>query len=358
MNMLLLKKLDQLLGSQAVSLLTTSTGGPAPSALNAILVIRPGGIGDAVLLIPSLAALRKNFPAARITVLAEQRNASVFDLTNVVSEVLLYHKPADLFTALYGQYDAVVDTEQWHRLSAVVARLVRAPVSIGFGTNERRKMFSHVVAYSHSDHEMTSFFKLFEPLRIDMPQQVKIPFLNVPEQAASRREELLAPLSGAPYVVLFPGATVAEKRWPVEKFSELAFRLNSRGFPVVIIGGRGEVADAARIASDGNNLNLAGKTTLAETAAIIEHARVVITGDSGVMHLAYGLGRPSVSLFGPSNVQKWAPVGENHIVIQHNLFCSPCSRFGYTPRCPSNVRCMAGISVDEVAEALFRLLNS
>lgn len=355
--MLLLKKLDQLLGSQAVSLLTTSTGGLAPSAFNAILVIRPGGIGDAVLLIPSLAALRKNFPAARITVLAEQRNASVFELTDVVSEVLLYHKPGDLFAALKVRYDAVVDTEQWHRLSAVVARLVRAPVSIGFGTNERRKMFSHVVAYSHSDHETLSFFKLFEPLGIDMPQ-IEIPFLSVPEQAASRREELLAPLSGSPYVVLFPGATIAEKLWPVERFREVAARLNSHGFAIVIVGGRGEVADAACIASDGNNLNLAGKTTLAETAAIIEHARVVITGDSGVMHLAYGLGRPSVSLFGPSNVQKWAPVGENHIVIQHDLSCSPCSRFGYTPRCPSNVRCMAGITVDEVVEAVFRLLNS
>ena len=355
---MLLKRVDSLIGPIAIALLPLPVVSKAPKAYSDLLVIRPGGMGDAILLIPALRAFKDAFPDARITVLAEQRNAAVFDLTDVVSEVLLYHKIEDLFAALKGRYDAVVDTEQWHRLSAMVSRLVRAPMSIGFGTNERKKMFSHIVAYSHSDHETISFFKLFAPFFTAMPQQEKIPFLGVPEQAASRREELLAPLSGSPYVVLFPGATIAEKRWPVERFREVAARLNSNGFPVVIIGGRGEVADAARIASDGYNLNLAGKTTLAETAAIIEHARVVITGDSGVMHLAYGLGRPSVSLFGPSNVQKWAPLGETHIVIHHNLSCSPCSRFGYTPRCPSNVRCMAGITVDEVVEAIFRLLNS
>lgn len=355
--MFLLKKIDNLFGRLAAVLLPTKVHSAMPDSYDSILVIRPGGIGDAVLLIPALRAFKDAFPDARIKVVAERRNAAVFGLTDVVSEVLLYHKPGDLFAVLKGGYEAVVDTEQWHRLSGVVARLVRAPVSIGFGTNERKKMFSLIIAYSHSDHETISFFKLFEPFFTAMPQQVKIPFLSVPEQAASRREELLAPLSGSPYVVLFPGATIAEKRWPVERFREVAARSNSNGFPIVIVGGRGEVADASRIASDGNNLNLAGKTTLAETAAIIKHARVVITGDSGVMHLAYGLGTPSVSLFGPSNVQKWAPVGEKHIVIHHNLSCSPCSRFGYTPNCPSNVCCMAGITVDEVAEAAFQLLS-
>jgi len=355
---MLLKRVDSLIGPFAIALLPTPVVSRAPQLYSNLLIIRPGGIGDAVLLIPALNALKQKHPDARITVLAEKRNAAVFDLTDVVSEVLLYHKRADLVAALQGGYDVVLDTEQWHRLSALVARLVRAPVSIGFGTNERKRMFSNSVAYSHGDHETRSFFNLTEPLGVLTPQEVAVPFLRVPEQAASRREQLLAPLSGSPYVVVFPGATVAEKRWGVEKYRELVSRLNSLSIPVVAVGGREEVNDAERIVSHGANVNLAGRTSLAETAALIEKAQLLVTCDSGVMHLAYGLGTSTVSLFGPSNAQKWGPSGEKHLIVSRKLSCSPCSRFGYTPRCPSQIACMAELSVDEVCAAVECLLGA
>lgn len=350
----LIKLFDRTAGGPLIRVLTRLPVAPVQQPKN-LLIIRPGGMGDAVLLIPALRAFKQAHPDARITILAEQRNAAVFGLTDAVSNVLLYHKPAELVAALKGRYDAVIDTEQWHRLSAVVARLVRAPVSIGFGTNERKKMFSHPVAYSHSDHETDSFFRLLEPLGLAMPRLVNVPFLTVPTEAASRRQELLTPLSGAPYIVLFPGATIPEKRWPVEKYHELAAHLHSREISIVTVGGRGEVDDAAQIAARG--VNIAGRTTLAETAAIIEKAQAVITGDSGLLHVAYGLGTPTVSLFGPSNVAKWAPRGERHLVLHHNLPCSPCSRFGYTPHCPSDTACMTAITVDEVAAAVLRLVG-
>jgi len=355
---MLLKKVDSLIGSIAIALLPLPVVSKASMAYRNLLVIRPGGMGDAVLLVPVLNAFKQTYPDARITVLAEKRNAAVFDLTDVVSEVLLYHKPADLVAALHGGFDVVIDTEQWHRLSALVARLVRAPVSIGFGTNERQRMFSNPVGYSHGDHETFSFFNLIGPLGVAAPQEVAVPFLKVPEQAASRREQLLAPLAGYPYVVVFTGATVAEKRWGVEKFRELVSRLNCRGLPVVAVGGREEANDAERIVCRGTNVNLAGRTNLAETAAVIEKAQLLITGDSGVMHLAYGLGTSTVAIFGPSNVQKWGPAGQKHLIVSRHLSCSPCSRFGYTPRCPSQIACMADLSVDEVFAAVDYLLGA
>jgi ADP-heptose:LPS heptosyltransferase len=105
-------------------------------------------------------------------------------------------------------------------------------------------------------------------------------------------------------------------------------------------------------------LNLAGATTLAETAAVIKKSALLLSGDSGVLHIAVGLGVPTVSLFGPGRVKKWAPQGEHHIVINKELPCSPCTTFGHTPPCPIHAQCMRDISVDEVVTAVTMLLTS
>ena len=80
-------------------------------------------------------------------------------------------------------------------------------------------------------------------------------------------------------------------------------------------------------------LILAGMTSLAETAAVIQKCALLVSGDSGVLHIAAGLGVPTVSIFGPGRVEKWAPQGEHHVVVTKRLTCSPCTMFGTTPPC-------------------------
>ncbi len=103
--------------------------------------------------------------------------------------------------------------------------------------------------------------------------------------------------------------------------------------------------------------NLTGKLNLFETTIELSKVNLLITGDSGIMHIAYGLGIPTVSLFGPGIEEKWAPKGKNHIIINKRLPCSPCTKFGYTPACPRDAECMKLITVDEVEEAVLKLLN-
>ena len=110
------------------------------------------------------------------------------------------------------------------------------------------------------------------------------------------------------------------------------------------------------VIAGGLGLNLAGMTSLSETAAVIQKSSLLLSGDSGVLHIAVGLGVPTVSLFGPGRVKKWAPQGERHIVISKELPCSPCTTFGTTPPCPNGIRCMSDITVDEVVNAVTRLL--
>jgi len=91
----------------------------------------PAGIGDAVLLIPAIEAVRMKFPDARIDILCEKRNADIFILTKMVNKVYLYDRGLELFKCLRNNYDVVIDTEQWHRLSAIVARMTGTPIRIG-----------------------------------------------------------------------------------------------------------------------------------------------------------------------------------------------------------------------------------
>jgi lipopolysaccharide heptosyltransferase II len=322
-----------------------------------IIIIRPGGIGDAILLIPTIKALKQKYPEAKITVLAEKRNASAFGLCPHIDRVLHYDKPKQLLEAIRGNNDVVIDTEQWHRLSAVVARLTGAPFSVGYATNERRRLFSYPIPYTHDDYEANSFLRLLEPFGIAQSDDTKTPFLVVPAAAKARAESLLNELAGKKFVAVFPGASIPERRWGAVKFSRVADSLAEKGLPVVIVGGKGDEAEGQKIVHENFGLNLAGKTSLAETAAILERSSILLSGDSGVLHIGAGLDIPTVSLFGPGIARKWAPRGDKHIVITRNMVCSPCTRFGYTPKCPIQVKCMQDITVEEVTEAVIQVLN-
>jgi ADP-heptose:LPS heptosyltransferase len=354
----LLKAVDSLLGRIAVSL-----GGrfplkaQSPETIRSILLIRPGGIGDAVLLIPTLQLIRKHYPEATITVLAERRNASALLLCPEVVKVLHYDHPFELFSILCFTYDVVIDTEQWHRLSAVVARLTRAPMLIGFATNERSRLFTHPIAYSQDDYETDGFFKLLSPMGIDAPEQSGR-FLTVPDVAVKIIVPLLETLIGKPFVTIFPGASIPERRWGAERFRRVAQLLAAFDVSVVVVGGIEDRGQGEVIVAGGPGLNLVGRTSLTETAAIIERSALLLSGDSGVLHIAAGLGKPTVSLFGSGRINKWAPRGERHIVIKKGLPCSPCTTFGTTPPCPIGARCMQEITVDEVFNAVMMQLTA
>ncbi len=350
----LIKSIDNIFGTIIVKAL------PLPGAISqfkpdSILFIRPGGIGDAILLIPAIQAIKKKYPYAVIDVLAEKRNSSAFKLCPYVNEIYLYDKPKQLLKAILGKKDVVVDTEQWHRMSAVVARLSGARVSVGYATNERKRLFSCQVIYSHDDYEANSFLHLLAPLGIAESEEIKFPFLVVPDDARKNAQKLLGDLANKNFVVIFPGASIPERRWGVEKFSALAGRLAKIGYPIVVVGGEADAFDGKQIVGTNLGLNLAGKCSLAETAAVIERSALLISGDSGVLHMGVGLDRPTVSLFGPGIAKKWAPVGDKHIIINRKLPCSPCTRFGYTPKCLINAKCLADISIEEVVKAVLQL---
>lgn len=357
MNPYFLKRIDSWAGRLLTFLLPAPRKQKKITKIYSVLFIRPGGIGDAVLLAPAINLLQKKFSGTSVDVLAEKRNAGVFQLIPEIRYTYLYDTPSDLIRVLHAGYDVVIDTEQWHRLSAVVARMTGAPVIIGFDTNDRIKLLTHSVTYSHDDYEVSSFFKLLEPLGIHSEKHLEGSFLTLPSASLVESEVLTRGMAGAAYVTIFPGASIKERQWGADNFSEVASKLESVGLNVVIVGGKEDIAQGDRILSSAKGINLAGKTTISVTAALIAGSKFLLSGDSGVLHLAVGLGIPTVSLFGPGIALKWAPKGEQHEVLTRSLQCSPCTRFGYTPSCGNNVACLSGISPDDVVNAIMMQLS-
>ncbi len=354
----LLKFFDRIIGTPLVFLLSLIDYRKATLLqIKRILFIRPGGIGDAVLLLPAIDALKSRFPDSDIDILCEKRNAEIFRLSNVIDNIYLYDRGLDLFRSLKNKYDVVIDTEQWHRLSAVVAYLSGATIRIGFDTNERAKLFTHRIPYSHGDYEVYSFLHLIEPL-IDGSCDFKAdePFINIKNDVASHLQDELKNKDRV--IAIFPGASVMERRWGGDKFGAVAKILSDKGYDIIILGSDADRADDERIKKHaGNCVDLAGRTNLRDIAAVLKKSRLLITADSGLMHIAYAVGTPTVSLFGSGIEKKWAPEGKGHVVINKNLGCSPCTRFGYTPHCKRDVECLSLISVEDVVAAVKTILD-
>lgn len=330
----------------------------APERVRRLLVIRPGGLGDAVHLLPLLRALRRRFPAAQLDLLLERRNAGLVEHA-VGGRVWLYDRrpPRELWGALRAGYDVVVDTEQSRYLSAVVAFLTRAPVRCGFATNARGRLFTHPVPYDVSGYEADVFLTLYAAISGE-PVATERLALPVAEAERAWADAALRPLAGRRVAVIAPGAPIRERQWIVDRWIDVARGLVAEGWTIGLVGAGAERAvcrSIARALDPGAVVDLSGQATIRQTAAVIARAGVYLASDGGLLHVAHALDAPTVALFGATPIDKWAPRGPHARTVHHPLPCAPCTRFGYTPPCPRGVECLQRIAAADVLHAAFEV---
>ena len=334
-----------------------------PRAPFNILVIRPGGVGDAVLILPLLTSLKRKYPSTTLYVLAEKRNAAVFQTSTLLKHIFLY----DVFLSwgllklLFIKFDIVIDSEQFHYSSAIFAFLTRAKVRCGFDTNKRGYLFNHKVPYSQKKYEVESFLSLYYSLTGEkIIFDYKKPFFILDNKYLIRAKERLAQLRGEKTVIILPGASIPQRCWPIHNYTKIINWLLELKINVVLSGGKKDTAFSLNIKKEiakNHFLNLIGKTSIPQIAGIIAVSDLFLSSDTGISHLAYALGKPTLSLFGPGIIEKWAPKKEKYLAIAKNMPCSPCTKFGYTPPCPNNFTCMRSITAEEVKEGVSHLLK-
>jgi ADP-heptose:LPS heptosyltransferase len=333
-----------------------------------ILLIRPGGIGDMVVLLPAIALLKQRFPDAAMDIICEKRNQAVLGLMGLENTALPYdaHPLRLLAKLLRTRYDVAVDTEQFHHFSAVFAALSGAPVRVGFKINPyRNALYTHLVNYAPDGPELVQFLRLLKPLGI-RDDHATLTGILAPYQGIlppSCPQDYSRVLPSEAFVVLHPCASSVYKQWPPDKFGELAIQLHRRhSLAVVIVGDQNDRPAGDLILAQCRKagcpaFSWQGTLSLLETTAVLARGRLFVGTDSALAHLAVALGRPTVVLFGSSDSVKWGVVDASHAVVRSDLPCSPCSIFGYQKPC-RRVVCMQQITVEAAMAECERVLRS
>jgi len=206
------------------------------ASINKILIIRPGGLGDFLYLLSTIELLKKEFPAAQIDLLAEKRNSAAGSLIKIPGKIMLYDRQPfqALRTILFNNYDVVLDSEQFHYFSAVLAFLSRAGLRVGFDSVPvRNKLYTHLINYSLTGKEWQEFAKLLGPLGIS-EEEVKLQGMK------SEEKTIMAGLSGK-IVIVAPKGGDRYRAWGGEKYATaINYLLNDKERTVVIVGGASE----------------------------------------------------------------------------------------------------------------------
>ncbi len=337
---------------------------PDPASVRHILIIRPGGMGDMIMLLPVLEAVRRNRPDITIDIVCEQRNAEVLSLANLGLRVCLYDTApvATLRHLRSTSYDAVLDSEQFHNFSAVMAALSGAPVRAGFRINPSRlHLYTHLVSYDVDGYELDQFSRLLPAAGLGMEISPVHGILShlAGDLAADLDPRVEALPPDIPLVAVSPGSLHPHKQWPADRWRELTHRLLADGIGIVLVGGRDQETAVSALGlqeSAANLVNCVGRQTLRQTASVLQRVKAVVSGDSGLAHLATALGCSTVVLFGPSDPRKWNHPGSAHTAVTVGLPCSPCSIFGYRKLCRT-IPCMKTLSVDEVEQGVINTLS-
>jgi heptosyltransferase-2 len=326
-----------------------------------ILVLRYSALGDVVLATSVLEPLRARFPGARIEWVTHPLYAPLLE---GLPDVAAVHRlasdgedgPLALARRLRGGFDVAIDLQNKVR-SAVVARAA-APRRITF---RRRSAAQAVRALLGSDpplvraHQTVLYAEALAPLGIGPPGPLRV------SVSGPARDEAGAALRGVdgPAVAIAPGARWATKRWAPERFAAVADGLAADGFRVVLAGGPGDretfgafrAAARAPVAADLSSLSLDA------LAAAIARMRLLVSCDSGPVHLATAVGTPVLALFGPTSAVRWGPAAPGR-ALSLPISCAPCSNHG-ADVCPeAHHRCLADLAPQAVLDAARELLRA
>ena len=317
------------------------------------LVVAPQWIGDAVMSLPFLRALRRAHPSDSLAVLARRGPAAIYRAEASTDEVLLRASfLSDVVTLSRGRFD-----EAWLLPNSFRAGLYAfasgAKRRIGYATDRRGALLTHPLpAPAGTGHQLRDYDALLAAQGIapdDGP-----PRLPLPEAAVRRADAALSAAGLSGFVALCPGSAFAvTKRWPADRYAALADALAERGLPCAILIGPGERELGARVAASARTAPpvLGADLDPVELAAVLARARCAVTNDSGPMHLAGAVGTPVVAFFGATDPGRTGPSGSPSRVLDRYVFCSPC----FKTDCPYGHECMKEIGVEAAVAAVMEL---
>jgi len=347
-----------------------------------ILIVKLSAIGDVIQTLPMVKALKNRYPMARIDWLVEEDASDILRGHPVLDRVIISRRKSwlrgfwqrgriretaweigqFLREVRSRQYDMVIDNHGILK-SGLLVVLVRGRRKIGFRPSAGIAEEGNYL-FTNERYRPLSIERHALDRYLDLVSQMGVPIdgatleYPVPDESRIRAEDLLRQngFFSHPLVVIHPMAKWETKQWPLENFARLISALVEKDTSVVVTGSPQDVEPVKEILSraggDRKVLNLAGATSLQELAGIFSLADLVVTPDTGPMHLAAAVKAPLIALFGPTAPWRTGPYGDHNRVIRKDLPCSPCFR----KKCDT-LECMTSITVEEVLRAALKKLG-
>jgi len=326
-----------------------------------ILFIKPSSLGDIVHAMPTCAAIRRAYPKARLTWLVKREWAGLVERIDGVDRVWPVESTLTGWLSQVSllraeRFDLVVDLQGLFR-SAAIGWLSGSPLLVGFANGREGSPWFYSRRVPVPQLEMHAVDRYLLVAKVVGAVEAGTPEFRfcIPQTDYDEVDRLLSRSGVTPgtrWVAMNVSARWPTKRWPAASFAEVADRLQQEGGgAVVIIGGPDERADIAAVSGRMKTLaiDLAGATTVGLLPALLSRASLLITNDSGPMHIAAAVGTAIVALFGPTSAARTGPYGVGHSVLTGNVPCRPC--FSRTCQNILPLECLRTVSPDQVLAA-------
>ena len=383
----LYKIIDKWIGTPlafALGIISKAGAQPSlPTNPKKILIIKLWAIGDSIVMLPLLKALREKFPSTEIDVLCRNRNKEVFECAQGISAIRVlemgslgqlvslrrgndggYERRHD--RRYYRGYDIVIDGEPYLRLSAILAYFL-GKTRIGWGGFVRSKLYTHTVPFDRTRHMVRNYVAMAELLGATyMDQELVKPIISdMDRRHVTMAFESRGIATGDYLIAAAPSVAESSKsrQWMPDRFAQALDRIaDQRKAKILFIGGRSDLRaiNEVRTLMNHSSITLAGQLNLAQTFEVLSRCKIAVSVDTGPMHAAAAVGVPTIGLFGPNIPTLWAPYGPKHISIYHAVECSPCiiNEKGQMPDClrkTDKYLCMKKITVDEIVKTAEKL---
>jgi heptosyltransferase II len=333
-------------------------------SIRKILLRSTNWIGDAVMTTPAMDAVRSTFPQAEVVVVANPIVAELFTHHPFCDRVVVYDKKG-VHSGISGflRFSRQLKEEEFDLAllfqnaieAALMARIASIPIRAGYRTDGRGFLLTHGVPVGRKErrlHHTDYYLTMLEKLGIDGGSRRL--FLALAEDEKSWAEGVLG--EGA-WAAINPGAAYGSaKRWIPERFAAVADAMTLEfGMRTLLTGGPGEREIGLEIEKHSiqKPINMIGKTSVRQMMALLAHCRIMITNDSGPMHVAAAMGTPVVALFGSTDHTTTSPLSENCQIVRKPIECAPCLK----RQCPTDHRCMEAITVEDVVMAARDILS-
>jgi ADP-heptose:LPS heptosyltransferase len=340
-----------------------------------IAICKYKGLGSIIQATPLLQTLRKNYPDAKIIFISSLANAAVLKKINCIDEIIVLDDsgivkilksfPGFILRILNARIGLYIDLEIYSNFSSLITTISASRNRIGFylrSSNYRMGIYTHMMYYNTRVPIFQTYLQMARLLNCKDVIEDLLPLESQVQSIKIKDKE--ADLIKMKYFVVNPNASDLrlERRWGQENFALLIDRLSEK-FPehdFILTGSKSEKSyteeTERKISAANKVINTAGKTSFDELLAIIKHADLVITNDTGPMHISFSLNKKTVALFGPCSPEQYGR-SHNTISLYKKIYCSPCVHEFQIPPCKGDNRCMKLIEIREVEKAVEKLMS-